>query len=224
MAYSLSESGSDWIRWKVREIATGKDLDDEVRWSKFSGAAWLHDGSGFFYSRYDAPKEGEALTGVNKNQKVYFHKLGTPQDADVLDLRASRSARLGPRRRRHRRRQVPADLPERRHRPEEPHLREGPHPPRQQGRAVPQRLRRHVQHRRQRWRDVLRAHQPGRAAQAAGRDHARPGIGLRMEDADCRRPEAGRAGRRDDGRRTSSSPPGRSTRRTSCVSTGSTAP
>ena len=84
LAYSLSESGSDWIRWKVREVATGKDLPDEIRWSKFSGAAWLKDGSGFFYSRYDAPKDGEALTGVNKNQKVYFHKLGTPQDADVL--------------------------------------------------------------------------------------------------------------------------------------------
>ncbi|BCS31187.1 prolyl endopeptidase [Luteitalea sp. TBR-22] len=84
MAYSLSESGSDWIRWKVREVATGKDLPDEIRWSKFSGAAWLHDGSGFFYSRYDAPKEGAALTGVNKDQKVYFHKLGTSQDADPL--------------------------------------------------------------------------------------------------------------------------------------------
>ena len=84
MAYSLSESGSDWIRWKVREVATGKDLPDEIRWSKFSGASWLHDGSGFFYSRYDAPKPGEALTGVNKNQKVYFHKIGTPQDADTL--------------------------------------------------------------------------------------------------------------------------------------------
>lgn len=84
MAYSLSESGSDWIRWKVREVATGRDLDDEIRWSKFSGAAWLKDGSGFFYSRYDAPKAGEALTGVNKHQKVYFHKLGTPQDADPL--------------------------------------------------------------------------------------------------------------------------------------------
>ncbi|WP_291980810.1 prolyl oligopeptidase family serine peptidase [Luteitalea sp.] len=84
MAYSLSESGSDWIRWKVREVATGNDLADEVRWSKFSGAAWLKDGSGFYYSRYDAPKPGEALTGVNKNQKVYFHKIGTPQDADTL--------------------------------------------------------------------------------------------------------------------------------------------
>ena len=84
MAYSLSESGSDWIRWKVREVATGRDTADEVRWSKFSTAAWLKDGSGFFYSRYDAPKDGEALTGVNKNQKVYFHRLGTSQDADTL--------------------------------------------------------------------------------------------------------------------------------------------
>ncbi len=84
MAYSLSESGSDWIRWKVREVATGKDTTDEIRWSKFSTAAWLKDGSGFFYSRFDAPEDGEALTGVNKNQKVYFHALGTSQDADTL--------------------------------------------------------------------------------------------------------------------------------------------
>ncbi len=84
MAYSLAESGSDWLRWKVREIATGKDLSDDVRWSKFSSAAWLHDGTGFFYSRYDAPKTGEALTGVNKNQKVYFHRLGTAQESDTL--------------------------------------------------------------------------------------------------------------------------------------------
>jgi prolyl oligopeptidase len=84
MAYSLSESGSDWVRWKVREVATGQDLADEVRWSKFSGAAWLKDGSGFYYSRYDAPGEGETLTGVNRNQKLYFHAVGTEQDADRL--------------------------------------------------------------------------------------------------------------------------------------------
>ncbi|MGI8672141.1 MAG: prolyl oligopeptidase family serine peptidase [Luteitalea sp.] len=84
MAYSLSESGSDWLRWKVRDVATSRDLSDEVRWSKFSGAAWTRDGSGFFYSRFDAPKPGEALTGVNKHQKVWFHKAGTAQDADTL--------------------------------------------------------------------------------------------------------------------------------------------
>ena len=84
LAYSVSAAGSDWQTWKVRDVATGKDLADEIRWSKFSGAAWKQDGSGFFYSRYDAPKEGGALTGVNKFQKVYFHTVGTVQGQDAL--------------------------------------------------------------------------------------------------------------------------------------------
>ena len=84
MAYSLASSGSDWIEWKVRDVATGADLPDHLKWSKFSGAAWLKDGSGFFYGRYQAPKDGEALTGVNKFQKLYFHKLGTRQDQDAV--------------------------------------------------------------------------------------------------------------------------------------------
>jgi prolyl oligopeptidase len=84
VAYSVAASGSDWLEWRVRDVATGADLPDVVKWSKFSGAAWLKDGSGFYYSRYDAPKEGEAFTGVNTFQKVYFHRLGTAQDADAL--------------------------------------------------------------------------------------------------------------------------------------------
>jgi len=84
MAYSLAASGSDWLEWHVRDVATSKDLADVLKWAKFSGASWLKDGSGFFYSRFDQPKEGEALTAVNKFQKVYFHALGTPQDADKL--------------------------------------------------------------------------------------------------------------------------------------------
>jgi prolyl oligopeptidase len=84
MAYSVSASGSDWLEWRVRDVATGKDRADVLKWSKFSGAAWLKDGSGFFYSRYDAPKEGEAYTGVNKFPKVYFHTVGTAQEADTL--------------------------------------------------------------------------------------------------------------------------------------------
>lgn len=83
-AYGVSSAGSDWIEWRVREVDTNRDLPDVVRWSKFSGASWLKDGSGFFYSRYDAPADGEAYSGVNKNQKVYLHRLGTSQDADVL--------------------------------------------------------------------------------------------------------------------------------------------
>ena len=84
LAYSISQAGSDWQTWHVRNVENGKDLPDEVRWSKFSGAAWLPDASGFFYSRYDAPKEGAALTSLNKFQKVFFHLLGTPQEDDPL--------------------------------------------------------------------------------------------------------------------------------------------
>jgi prolyl oligopeptidase len=75
LAYALSESGSDWMTWRVREVATGVDLPDIVRWSKFSTAAWAHDGSGFFYSGYDAPAEGNLFTGVNKHHRVYFHEI-----------------------------------------------------------------------------------------------------------------------------------------------------
>lgn len=84
LAYGLSTSGSDWTEWRVRDIDTGKDRDDLIKWVKFSGASWTKDGQGFFYSRYDQPKEGEQLSGTNYFQKLFFHKLGTPQSADVL--------------------------------------------------------------------------------------------------------------------------------------------
>ncbi len=84
LAYGLAASGSDWNEWKVRDVATGKDLDDHLKWVKFSGASWMKDGSGFFYSRFDAPKEGAAFQESNVNQQVYFHKVGTPQSEDKL--------------------------------------------------------------------------------------------------------------------------------------------
>ena len=83
LAYSLSASGSDWQEWKVREVETNKDLSDHLKWVKFSDVSWTPDGKGFFYSRYDEPK-GDTLKAVNYFQKVYFHKLGTPQAEDVL--------------------------------------------------------------------------------------------------------------------------------------------
>src|SRR5215217_5241954 len=73
-----------WVDWRVRDVASATDLPDVVRWSKFSGAAWLHDGSGFFYSRYAAPAQGDTYSSVNKHQQVYFHELGTTQDKDRL--------------------------------------------------------------------------------------------------------------------------------------------
>jgi prolyl oligopeptidase len=84
MAYGLAVAGSDWQQWKVREIETGKDLSDEVQWVKFSAASWKQDGSGFFYSRYDAPASADQLKQANYFHKLYFHKLGTPQDKDEL--------------------------------------------------------------------------------------------------------------------------------------------
>ena len=84
VAYALSSAGSDWVEWRVRDVATGRDRDDVLRWSKFSSAAWLPDGSGFFYSRYPAPESGQSLRGVNRNQHLCLHRLGMPQSADVV--------------------------------------------------------------------------------------------------------------------------------------------
>lgn len=84
LAYGLSSSGSDWQEWKVRDVETGKDLEDHLQWIKFSGASWTHDHQGFFYSRYDEPKEKSKLEDVNYYQKLYYHKLGTPQSEDIL--------------------------------------------------------------------------------------------------------------------------------------------
>jgi len=84
LAYGLSTSGSDWQEWKVRDIDTGEDLDDHLKWIKFSGASWTKDHAGFFYSRYDEPNEATQYEDVNYYQKLYYHRLGTPQSEDVL--------------------------------------------------------------------------------------------------------------------------------------------
>jgi prolyl oligopeptidase len=83
LVYGTSSGGSDWQEFRVREVETGRDLPDHLRWIKFSGASWTHDGRGFFYSRYDEPT-GVALTAVNRDQKLYYHRIGTPQSEDVL--------------------------------------------------------------------------------------------------------------------------------------------
>jgi len=84
MAYSTSASGSDWLEWHVRDIATGADRPDQLHWSKFSGAAWTVDGRGFYYSRYAEPDPAQQFKDENYNQTLCFHALGTPQSDDVL--------------------------------------------------------------------------------------------------------------------------------------------
>jgi len=84
LAYGLASAGSDWQEWKVRDVQTGRDADDHLRWIKFSSASWTKDGKGFYYGRFPEPKPGEDLKGTNYHQKLYYHRLGTPQADDEL--------------------------------------------------------------------------------------------------------------------------------------------
>ncbi|MBD3223308.1 MAG: prolyl oligopeptidase family serine peptidase [Caldithrix sp.] len=82
-AYAKSESGSDRQTYYIREVNTGKDYEEAIKWCKFTNVAWKHDNSGFYYNRFPkpgtVPKEDE-----NNYNKVYYHKLGTPQSQDRL--------------------------------------------------------------------------------------------------------------------------------------------
>ena len=84
MAYTISRSGSDWNEIYVKDMKEGKMLDDHIVWAKFTNASW--QGDGFYYSAYDAPKS--ELLSKNEYQKVYYHKLGTPQSQDELVFRS----------------------------------------------------------------------------------------------------------------------------------------
>ncbi len=84
MAYAKAEAGSDWSKWYIRDLRTGNDLDDVLHWTKFTSTSWTKDGKGFFYSRFDAVSEEEKFQALNKNQKLYYHRVGTDQSEDVL--------------------------------------------------------------------------------------------------------------------------------------------
>jgi prolyl oligopeptidase len=84
LGYGTSVSGSDWQTFHVRDVATGQDLADTLRWIKFSGFDWTGDNKGFFYGRYPE----NSLTGQNTNQALYYHRLGTPQSEDRLIMKS----------------------------------------------------------------------------------------------------------------------------------------
>jgi len=84
MGYAVSVSGSDWQEIRIRDLETMKDLGDTLHWAKFTGIAWTKDDKGFFYERYAAPDSGNKLIVPSKGQKVYYHRLRTPQANDVL--------------------------------------------------------------------------------------------------------------------------------------------
>lgn len=82
MAVGVQKAGSDWQDITVYDLTTMKQLPDVLKWCKFSGAAWYKDG--FFYSRYPEPKKGTELSAASQWQKVYYHRLGDPQEKDAL--------------------------------------------------------------------------------------------------------------------------------------------
>jgi len=94
LAYGTAASGSDWEEWHVRDVGTGQDLPDLIKWVKFSGASWSKDGKGFYYSRFDEPK-GTALRDTNYFQKLYYHQVGTPQAEDKLIYERPDNKELG---------------------------------------------------------------------------------------------------------------------------------
>ncbi|HEX3467598.1 MAG TPA: prolyl oligopeptidase family serine peptidase [Candidatus Elarobacter sp.] len=94
MAYSTQSSGADWQTWHVKDVATGNDLPDVLQWSKFSGASWAGD-TGFYYEAYDQPQSGNTTLSALGAQKMYFHRLGTPQSADRLVYTAAADQFIG---------------------------------------------------------------------------------------------------------------------------------
>ena len=84
VAYGISLAGSDWNECRFRDVASGEDLPDVLKWVKFSQPSWNHEGSAVYYSRYAAPKEGQELKEKNLNQKMYVHQMGEAQEQDRL--------------------------------------------------------------------------------------------------------------------------------------------
>jgi prolyl oligopeptidase len=84
LLYAVQDGGSDWRTVRVLDVATGRQVGEELKWVKFSGFSWSKDNKGFFYSRFPATGAGQDFQSLNKNQMVYYHRLGTPQSADRL--------------------------------------------------------------------------------------------------------------------------------------------
>ena len=108
LVYGLAEGGADWETIRVRDLGTGTDLADEVRWMRFSGISWTRDAAGFFYSRYPEPPKGKVLEAALSGHPRLLPPRRHPAGPGPARLRAARPAGMDPRRRRHRRRPLPA--------------------------------------------------------------------------------------------------------------------
>ncbi len=83
LAYGISLSGSDWTDWHIRELASGQDRPDVLRFTKYYRPVFARDGGGLYYSAFPAPKAGAELSAADLNNAVYYHRLGTPSSQDV---------------------------------------------------------------------------------------------------------------------------------------------
>jgi prolyl oligopeptidase len=95
LAYGVADSGSDWNTWHVHDLKTNKKLTDTIEWVKFSDATWTPDSKGFFYGRFEKPNEDEKFQSLNLGQKIYYHRIGTSQDKDVLVYERSDEPKWG---------------------------------------------------------------------------------------------------------------------------------
>ncbi len=93
LCYGISRGGSDWREFYVMDVLTKKLTSDYIKWSKFSGTSWYKDG--FYYSRYDEPKAGDELKQKVEYQKLYYHKLGSPQSDDILVMEDKQNPKYG---------------------------------------------------------------------------------------------------------------------------------
>jgi prolyl oligopeptidase len=84
LAYGLSEGGADWTTVRVRDVASGQDLSDQVKWMRFSGISWTKDSKGFYYARYPEPPKDKVLEAALSGHAIYYHRIGTPQAQDRL--------------------------------------------------------------------------------------------------------------------------------------------
>jgi prolyl oligopeptidase len=82
VAYALSDGGTDWQTWKFRRVSDGQDLPDMLRFTKFFGVSWAHDGSGVYYDRYPVLPNGKGNDAGRP--AIYFHRFGESQDQDKL--------------------------------------------------------------------------------------------------------------------------------------------
>lgn len=84
LAYELQKSGSDWTEIALMDLRARKIMPDHLKWVKFSSPHWSDDGNGIYYSRYEEPDPSKSLQNLNINQKLYYHRIGTPQSEDRL--------------------------------------------------------------------------------------------------------------------------------------------